>query len=317
MPSTPLVVRLCNWIGDVVLGLPALRLLASHGFELHLYGKGWAPKLLSGTPWPVTVRAASFGDRVTQLRALHAEARRGGGLSGRLQALAMPNSFSSALELRLAGFRVAGYARDGRRLLLAQALAEAPGEHAVESFWQLACAMTGHAGPPPAFLDLPVSDAARSQADVARRAQIGTGDYICIAPFAAGTVHKRPKKWPGFPAFVDQLSRDGLPLLICPGPGGELEEARTLYPKARIIENLPLDAYAALLSGARLVVANDTGPAHLAAGVGAPLLSVLGPTKVEQWAPWGPSVTVLSERPAWPSVERVLHEAQRQLAAGR
>ena len=35
----------------------------------------------------------------------------------------------------------------------------------------------------------------------------------------------------------------------------------------------------------------------MAAAVGAPLLSVLGPTKPEQWAPWGPGVTVLRR---WP-----------------
>ena len=121
-----------------------------------------------------------------------------------------------------------------------------------------------------------------------------------------------PKKWPGFPAFVAQLANQGLPMLICPGPG-ETEEARALYPQARIIQNLALDAYAALLAGSRLVVANDTGPAHIAAAVGAPVISVLGPTKVEQWAPWGPNVTILSRRPDWPEMAQVLATARQTL----
>ena len=58
------------------------------------------------------------------------------------------------------------------------------------------------------------------------------------------------------------------------------------------------------------MIANDTGPAHLAAAVGAPLLSVLGPTRPEVWAPWGPSVTVLRRWPEWPSADEVLHAAR-------
>lgn len=308
MPQ-PLVVRLCNWIGDVVLSLPALRLLETNGYELHLYGKGWAPIVLSGTGWPVTVRDKTLGGRVAQLKALHAQLRQG---RGRVQALAMPNSFSSAAELRLANFRVAGYARDGRGLLLAKRLQAGNGLHAVESFWAQACGMTGQNLPVPRKLDLPISDAARAQGQAVASEHAGDGGYICIAPFAAGTVHKMPKKWPGFPAFVAQLANEGLPMLICPGPG-ETEEARTLYPQARIVENLPLDAYAALLAGSRLVVANDTGPAHIAAAVGAPVISVLGPTKVEQWAPWGPNVTILSRRPDWPEMAQVLATAMQTL----
>ena len=136
---------------------------------------------------------------------------------------------------------------------------------------------------------------------------------MCIAPFAAGTVHKQPKRWPGFPEFAQRLAAHGLPLVICPGPG-EVDEARSAYPQAQVLDKLPLDDYAALLQGSRLVVANDTGPAHIAAGVGAPLISVLGPTKVEQWRPWGPSVQVLSARPNWPGVDEVLAAAQARLA---
>jgi heptosyltransferase-2 len=265
---------------------------------------------LSGTGWPVTVRDKTLSGRVAQLKALHASLRGG---QGRVEALAMPNSFSSAAELRLANFRVAGYARDGRGLLLSKRLPAGTGPHAVESFWTQACGMTRQALPVPQHLALPVSDQAREQGRAVAHEHAGDGGYICIAPFAAGTVHKMPKKWPGFPAFVEQLSSAGLPMLICPGPG-ETEEARTLYPQARIVENLPLDAYAALLAGSRLVVANDTGPAHIAAAVGAPVISVLGPTKVEQWAPWGPNVTILSQRPEWPAMAQVLAVSRQKLA---
>ena len=93
-------------------------------------------------------------------------------------------------------------------------------------------------------------------------------------------------------------------MVVCPGPG-EIEVARSAYRQAAVVENLPLDAYAALLQGSRGVIANDTGPGHIAAATGAPLLSVLGPTKVEQWRPWGPNITLLSARPDWPTVDQV------------
>lgn len=311
-----LTVRLANWIGDVVLSLPALRLLESHGHTLHLYGKGWAPTLLSGYRWPVTVRAPKLGDRIDQLKALAREQRaQDAAFARRINALAMPNSFSSAAELRLAGFRVSGYARDGRSLLLKQRQRPGPAPHALQSFWQLACGLLGAVErEPPARIDLQLAPAAVDRARALVHERGWRDGYLCIAPFAAGTVHKLPKKWPAFPDFVRAMANEGLPVVICPGPG-ELDEARTLYPQAQIVEALPLDAYAALLRDARLVVANDTGPGHLAAGVGAPLVSVLGPTKVEQWAPWGPTVTVLSERPSFPPLDRVLEVARERLRA--
>ena len=58
---------------------------------------------------------------------------------------------------------------------------------------------------------------------------------------------------------------------------------------------------------AAAVVANDTGPGHMAAAVGAPLVSVLGPTDAARWAPWGPTVRVAQRTGgAWPDVDEVL-----------
>jgi heptosyltransferase-2 len=320
MTSRPLIVRLCNWIGDVVLGLPALQRLQDAGYSLHLYGKGWAPTLLSGYDWPVTVRAGTLREQVQQLKAIRQQAQAhdaGNGVefSRRINALAMPNSFSSVLELRLAGFSVAGFAKDGRSLMLGQRIAPATGPHALESFWALAGGLVKAPGsqdlPPPEAIHMRIAAAAlqRAQALVAERgwnreSNDGRGGYLCIAPFAAGTVHKLDKRWPGFPELARRLCAGGLTVVVCPGPG-ELEIARSAYPQAEVVENLPLDAYAALLQGSRGVIANDTGPGHIAAATGAPLISVLGPTKVEQWRPWGPNITLLSARPDWPTVDQV------------
>ena len=66
MPSRPLIVRLRNWVGDVVLGIPLLQRLEDAGYQLQLLGKGWARDLLAGHGWavetlPATVRERSPG----------------------------------------------------------------------------------------------------------------------------------------------------------------------------------------------------------------------------------------------------------------
>ena len=317
MPQ-PFVVRLCNWIGDVVLSLPALRLLQAHGFDLHLYGKGWAPALLSGYDWPVTVRADSFVDRVKQLAALKRSlAAAAPTTEPRVNALAMPNSFSSALELRMAGFRTSGYAYDGRRLLLAQAQprpARGQQPHELETLWRLACGVLGEHLPAPADIEMRVSSGARRQIDDLVAARGWQQGFICLVPFSTGMVYGQSKKWPHFPALAAQLASTGLPLVVCPGPG-ESDEARASYADAVVLDNIKLDAYAALLQRSRLVVANDTGPAHIAAAVGARLLSVLGPTRVERWGPWGANVTVLRRLSGWPSTADAKSAAERLLAS--
>ena len=47
-PARPLIVRLRNWVGDVVLGVPTLLRLQQAGHDLRLVGKGWARDLLGG-----------------------------------------------------------------------------------------------------------------------------------------------------------------------------------------------------------------------------------------------------------------------------
>ncbi|MDE2160878.1 MAG: hypothetical protein KGJ30_18350, partial [Burkholderiales bacterium] len=98
MTSRPLVVRIRNWVGDVILGLPALRLLESHGYAPHIVARGrWAPALLAGYDWPVQIQPAEFGAKLHQLRELRAACRRlDPGFDRRENALLLPVSFSSA-----------------------------------------------------------------------------------------------------------------------------------------------------------------------------------------------------------------------------
>ena len=74
-----------------------------------------------------------------------------------------------------------------------------------------------------------------------------------------------------------------------------------------------LDELAAILRGARLVIACDSGPGHLAAQLGVPTLTLFGPGDPDRWAPVGPRVRAIApavpEAMSWLSVERVRTEA--------
>ncbi len=320
--ARPIIVRIRNWVGDVVLGLPALRLIESHGYAPQIVARGkWAPALLAGEGWPVHVQPARLADKLAQLRSLREDCRRlDPGFNRRENALSMPESFSSALELRLAGLRAVGYAKEGRSPLLARAEPITLGGHALISYWELACRFLRIELPPPADVGLRVVPAKADEAARLLAAAGITGHCVLICPFAAGlaTAKKLNKKWPAFAEFVVRAPAElGLPLVVYPGPG-EHAQARELYPAATMIDGSDLSVYAALLKSADLVVANDTGPGHMAAALGTPLLSVLGPTIAVQWAPWGSRVTVVQKPQtdddgAWPTADEVLAAARQSL----
>ncbi len=326
-PATarPLIVRIRNWVGDVVVGLPALRLLESHGYALHIVARGkWAPALLAGEGWPVHVQPASLGEKVRQLREIRAECRRTDARFDRREnACLLATSISSALEMRLAGLRAVGFAKEGRTPLMARGVPMIHHGHELTRYFGLACAFLGMTATPPPDIGLRLAPEKAAEAQALLAAQGITGRFIAICPFAGGRVaipRKPTKTWPGFGRFVALAAAEiGLPLVVYPGPG-EHALARELYPAAHVIDGADLGVYAALLQRAALVVANDTGPGHMAAAVGSRVISVLGSTVAERWAPWGPQVSVL-QRPqteaavAWPSAEEGLARARELLAA--
>ncbi|MFT3858116.1 MAG: glycosyltransferase family 9 protein [Aquabacterium sp.] len=302
----PITVRLCNWIGDVVMAIPAIDLLEQHGYQVHLYGKGWARTLLSGHGWQFTKRSETgLGDRIKELKAIRLQGRKvDARMDQRINALSFPNSFSSALELKLSGHKACGYTKDGRSLLLNDRLPRLKGVHVLETFWHLACHLTGEHRAPPDHIGFKIHPQAADKAE-ALLAQHGlqARAFACVVPFATGMMYQFDKKWPHFQELVRELSKS-LPLIICPGPGEEAE-ADGFKDHATILPGVPLDVYAALMQRACVTLANDTGPGHLAAAVGSPVISILGPTDPAHWAPWGPNVTVVREWPQWPSAATV------------
>jgi ADP-heptose:LPS heptosyltransferase len=310
-----LIVRLRNWVGDVTLAVPTLRRIEQAGFDLHLIGKGWARDLLAGQGWDVHTLPATMTERIALLRRLKAASQAAdAGFNRRLNALCLPDSFSSALEFRAAGLRTLGHAHEGRSLLLARALPLPRTLHALEVYWQMGDALLGAAAPLPATIGLRVSEAHRAQAQALRAAHGLAAPCIFICPFAGGTWARQDKTWPGFPAFVSgTLTGFGLPVVVCPGPGEEAQ-AQAHFGSTTVLVGVGLGVYAALLQDAALMVANDTGPGHMAAAVGTPLVSVLGPSDPALWRAWGPTVQQVQGEAGWPDADAVKQAVRRALS---
>jgi heptosyltransferase-2 len=335
--SQPIIVRLPNWVGDVVMALPALERLDSAGLAPWLVGRRWAGSLLAGQSWTVLALAPQSGSRIEQLRQWRDAARAiDVRFDRRLNALLLPNSLSSGWEAWRAGLKALGYRNDGRGWLLAAAIPRPRTPlHESERFSALATALVDRieaqmrdreaasgshdrpvsdrpaAAPRPwPMLAIAAADAAR--ADALLRERLSVRRFACIVPFAAGTLAGRRKDWPQFPAFARRLAEQ-LPVVVVPGPG-ETEAADSSYPDAVRLDGIALGTYAAILARAAVVIANDTGPAHVAAAVGAPVVSVLGPTDATRHRPLGPRVSVVQADP-WPTIAAVEAAVEAQLTA--
>lgn len=105
--------------------------------------------------------------------------------------------------------------------------------------------------------------------------------YAVIHPLAAG----HGKTWPvhGFLAVAGHLKRAlGLEPVIIAGTGEDLSAFR----EYRCLTGAPLSEIKSLLAGASLFIGNDSGPAHMAAAFGLPVLVIFGSSDPAIWGPW-------------------------------
>ena len=294
----PLVVRLRNWVGDVVLSVPALRRLEAAGHDLHLVGKGWAADLLGGHGWKVHPMRKGRWDRVAQLRELRRQ------LGPSVRSLLFPYAFSAALEFRLAGFSPDGFSGQCRGWLLGRSFRRPRGLHTAREYWSLAQSFLGADEPMPSPADWRFTPAAEAEADRLALQHGLTDGHVVLIPFASNGPDD-PRVWPGFPRLAAELAASGRRIVLCPGSAAETEAARSRYPDAATLPGVGMSAYGVLMRRAALVLACDTGPGHLAAAAGANVVSIFGPSSPDLWAPVGPRARILRAREGWPSVEEV------------
>jgi len=142
----------------------------------------------------------------------------------------------------------------------------------------------------------PFRPRAEAMAAVAgRRAELGLGDYVVLAP-GANCENKRLSV-AAFAALGTRLLGAGLtPVILGAGPVDEALAAAIRSRAPGCVDctgSGGLAVSAAWIAGARALVGMDSGLAHVAAGSGVPTLSVFGPTRPRHSAPWGPRVRVV------------------------
>ena len=294
------IVRLSS-IGDVVHTLPTLAALRNGGWEV-----GWVVEppsrvLLEGNPILDQVVAApgSKAFEWTEARsAVRALRRRRYDVALEFQGL-----WKSAGWARLAGAgRVIGYARPWRRepasALLLGERADLPAgiDHVIDKNLALLRPLGIEAVGLREF-PLPPSPeaAARAERSVS---ETGGGDVALLNP-AGGWASKL---WPAelFGEVAKGLRDLGLRSIVTWGPGEQSLADRVVAASDGAAERsfpTTLLDYVELARRARLVVAADTGPLHLACAVGTPVVALFGPTDPERNGPFAAADVVVRRTP--------------------
>nr|WP_198423482.1 glycosyltransferase family 9 protein [Microlunatus antarcticus] len=208
-----------------------------------------------------------------------------------------------ALLLRLAGVGWVGAISDdypGSLLDLRHRMPEVPAD-VPESERALSLARAAGFG-----LDGPATLAVRRPLpDVS--ALVGPDPYVVYHPGADA-----PARRPGAEhsrALVAALVEAGHRVVVTGSPG---ESTLTGLVAGGLALDLTgavdLAGLAAVLAGAEVVVAPNTGPAHLAAAVGTPVVSLFAPVvPPERWAPYGVPVVLLGDQDAACRLTRARH----------
>lgn len=292
------IVRAPNWLGDVVLSLPALRDLRASLPEARI-------DVLARASVAPLYRAVVEVDGVHVSAGFHADvelvAGRRGGAHGPAYDLAvlLPNSFGTALVPALARVRERwGFATDARGWLLTRAStipAEVRGRSQVYYYRaMLAGAGLAVSATPDASLRCPPEWSASASALIP-----DDDRWLAVCP---GAHFGSAKQWlpERYAAVADGLQeRLGTRVAILGSPSdrrtGEAV-ARAMRTPARVLcGETSLEELVGLLSRMELVLSNDSGPMHVAAALGTPVVAVFGSTDWRETAPVGTAHRLVRE----------------------
>ncbi len=178
------------------------------------------------------------------------------------------------------------------------------GKHVVEQTLSLAEAVAHRqiVSPPPA--ELP-RDAAAEQECELRLETYGARGVVLLNPGAGWGA----KQWPAerYGEVARQLSQDGLKVLINFGPGEEGLASAVERASDGTAEKFTgtLTQLIALTRRIRLFLGGDTGPMHLAAALGIPVVGIFGPTDPARNGPFGTASVVLRDSSSTTSYRHV------------
>jgi heptosyltransferase-2 len=286
-----LLVRAPNWIGDAVMSLGALRDIRGNfpAARLEVLARRSVAELYAAVPEVDAVREA---------RGLRETAR---SLEGAFDAcILLPNSFKSALEAWLGRIPERwGYARDARGPLLTRRARVPRSVRGKSEVYYYRAMLEGiglrTSNPPDTSL--------RPLPEWSERARALLGDdgarWIGLNPGAAFGTAKRwlPERY----AAVGELlaRREGARIALVGGPAerplAERIAADMSTPPRVLCGETTLGELCGVLGRMSLLVTNDSGPMHLAAAQGVPLLAIFGPTDWRETAPQAERLRLVRE----------------------
>jgi ADP-heptose:LPS heptosyltransferase len=212
-------------------------------------------------------------------------------------AIDLQGLLKSAVLARLSGAgRTVGFSQAHLREPMARAFysdAVDPGaaSHVVHKALALLKGLGIETGAPVFPLDVP-----RTPAVEAVEARFGAEPFVLINPGAAWP----NKRWPPerFGALAAAIrDRWGWRSLILWGPREESLAAAVVAASSGAGELSPptsvVDVFG-VAKAARLAVSGDTGPLHIAAAVGTPVVALFGPTRAERNGPWNDDDVVVA-----------------------
>lgn len=301
-PAPRILVRSVNWLGDAVMTLPAVQRLREGCPRASITLMG-PPGLASlwqadprvdayiptpdGGPWraAAAIRAADFD-----------------------VALVFPSSFRAGSECLLGDVpRRIGYAGHGRGWMLSEVVPRTPVEgkrHQAHDYLDLVAAVGGN----PELCAPHVFVSAEDRAFAAEAAGLRGCGVIGIH---AGARYGPAKRWPSdrFAEVAKAFADRGCRILLFGGQDerglvASIAERAGGKGIADLAGRTTLGQLAATLQCCDVVVSNDTGPMHLAAAVGTPVVAVFGSTDPDRTAPLGNVRIVRTPVPCSPCFRR-------------
>ncbi len=303
-----LVVRAPNWIGDAVMSEPALATLRGvfPRAEVTLLAKPAVAELFQGHPGV---------DRV-----LVYEARgRHGGVVGKWRlartlrhagfdmAILLQNAFEAGLLTWLARIpRRYGYATDGRGWLLTDPIpvpAEASRLHQADYFHRV---LDPLASSPPRRAPRLSLTLEEEQALANRLKAASVEDRDLLVGLNPGSTYGTAKRWlperfaQTADALVERLGRQdgaGVRVVVVGAKGeeavGEVIAQHMTHVPIQLAGQTTIRELMALVKRCRVFISNDTGPMHIAAAFGVPVVALFGPTDPATTSPAGGAFTVV------------------------
>jgi heptosyltransferase I len=207
----------------------------------------------------------------------------------------MQGSIRSAVIGRLAGaqkFVGPAEPREREARWLYGQRVQTAARHVIEQGCELLGAAVGEVLSP-AKVVLPVDEAAERDCDALLERVAGGRRFVLISPSAGWGA----KEWPAarYGAVAGELIDAGFAVLVNAGSTDDARAREVVEVSGGRAVAVPgsMAQLIALVRRASLVIAGDTGPLHLAAALGRPVVAIFGPTNPARNGPYGTVSRVL------------------------